>query len=216
MNIYASIGRELRELCPPDVAVSCLPPPPDAAGLLRAEAALTVAMAEKRRLEFCHGRMCARDALLELGQPAKAIGKGPNREPLWPAGFTGSITHTGHLAAAVVASLQSLPSIGLDIENAEELNPSEAALVCLPEENSPHDGLRAKRLFSAKEAVYKCLYPMVGTYIDFLGMELRLNIVQGKFSAITRNDAVSQSLARRLEGRQSRLGDLLISVAWIA
>jgi 4'-phosphopantetheinyl transferase EntD len=216
MDIYASVCRELSNLCPPGVGVSCLPPPLDACALLPPETAITAAMVDKRRIEFTHGRICARAAMAQLGLPAHAIGKGSNREPVWPAGLTGSITHTGELAAAVVARLDSLTSIGLDIEGTDVLGASEAALVCLPEENLPHDGERAKQLFSAKEAVYKCLYPLVGTYIDFLEMELQLNSSRGKFSATPRTDTVSHDLARRLEGRQSRIGDLLISIAWIA
>ncbi len=38
------------------------------------------------------------------------------REPLWPAGVVGSISHSGELAGAVVARASDAWSVGLDIE----------------------------------------------------------------------------------------------------
>ena len=59
---------------------------------------------QKRKAEFLAGRYCARAALAQLdGSLAVNIGIGANREPLWPPGFVGSITHpwlrVGHRCA---------------------------------------------------------------------------------------------------------------------
>ncbi|MEV4420566.1 hypothetical protein AB0L40_11415 [Patulibacter sp. NPDC049589] len=48
---------------------------------------------ETRRREFVTGRACAHRALAALGVPVVPIMSGPNREPLWPEGVVGSITH---------------------------------------------------------------------------------------------------------------------------
>ena len=49
---------------------------------------------ESRRREFITGRRCARRALADLGFPLAPILRGPNREPLWPAGVVSSITRS--------------------------------------------------------------------------------------------------------------------------
>src|SRR5690242_4153856 len=72
------------------------------AALFPAEAAQIQGAVEARRREFATGRHCARQALAALGVPATPLLSGGHREPLWPAGVVGSITHcTGYRAAAV-------------------------------------------------------------------------------------------------------------------
>jgi 4'-phosphopantetheinyl transferase EntD len=74
---------------------------PDAV-LIPAEVAVISRAVEKRRREFQTVRHCARRALDELGLPPAAIPPGGHREPLWPPGVVGSLTHcTGYRAAAV-------------------------------------------------------------------------------------------------------------------
>lgn len=66
------------------------------------EADLIARAVEGRRNEFLTGRRCAHEALTLLGFPPAPLLSGPRREPLWPAGAVGSITHcNGYRAAAV-------------------------------------------------------------------------------------------------------------------
>ena len=76
---------------------------------------------EKRRREFVTARRCAREALASLGQAPGPIGVGPSREPQWPAGLVGSITHTRGFRAAAVAPQSVVASIGIDAEQNEPL-----------------------------------------------------------------------------------------------
>ncbi|MGP1690894.1 MAG: 4'-phosphopantetheinyl transferase family protein [Giesbergeria sp.] len=133
---------------------------------------------EKRRREFAAGRICAQSALASLGEECVAIGIGSLREPIWPPGFVGSISHSFGLAVAVVAKTQSFVSLGIDVEMANlvasSLNfgnlvgtPVEYALL-IPVLGVDHV---LPALFSAKEALFKCLAPSVGTYFDFLDVE---------------------------------------------
>src|SRR5690606_18499889 len=53
--------------------------------------------------------------------------------------------------------------------------------ICRPEERSflqaqpePSRGLLAKAIFSAKESIYKALYPRVRVFLDFQGMRIAL------------------------------------------
>ena len=49
---------------------------------------------DSRRREFVTARRCAREALAKLGHAPGPIRVGPRREPQWPTGLVGSITHT--------------------------------------------------------------------------------------------------------------------------
>jgi 4'-phosphopantetheinyl transferase EntD len=115
---------------------------------------------DSRRRDFALGRHCARAALAQLGQAEAVIGKDSSGAPLWPAGVTGSITHTRGYAAALVARTDCYRAIGLDCERiggvGEDLFPrlftlAESALLTNPQSRD----LTATILFSAKEAFFK-------------------------------------------------------------
>lgn len=132
----------------------------------------------QRRLDFSAGRLCAREALRHCA-PAVAeqdIPIGRNREPVWPAGIVGSISHARGYAVAAVAPAATVHGIGVDFERwlddgapgrlAQDLTvPGELATL------AEATGWPAARvltlLFSAKEALYKCLYPQVQAYFGF-------------------------------------------------
>ena len=126
------------------------------------EAAVARAVAKRRR-EFAFGRACARRA---LGMDV-AISLGQGGAPSWPAGFTGSITHTDDYAAAAVVRAGQL---GIDVESLAHAAkvPELLATVALPSERA----MPAALLFSAKESVYKCLYPTAGRFLEFRDVEL--------------------------------------------
>jgi len=82
----------------------------------RGEEDLVASAADGRRSEFVTARRCARRALAKLGLPSMPIRQGPSREPLWPAGIAGSITHCAGYRAAAVAELAALAGLGIDAE----------------------------------------------------------------------------------------------------
>jgi enterobactin synthetase component D len=139
----------------------------------------------KRRAEFVAGRRAARLALAAL---APALGSarveiGPRREPLWPDGVRGAITHAAGLAAAVVAWSDRVRGVGLDIEApltadaaaavAEKvLTPGERARLFPGGWTDPDARRRLTLAFSAKESLFKSLHAEVGRYFDFLDAEL--------------------------------------------
>jgi 4'-phosphopantetheinyl transferase EntD len=136
-----------------------------------------------RVLEFTTGRSCARAALAQLGCPPVAIAVGDQREPLWPPGFIGSITHCkGHCAAAAArwapGMAHAIASLGLDAEPALPLPEDVARMVCSDGERGwieehRQDGLPWDRLvFSAKESVFKCIFPITRHFLDFHEVEL--------------------------------------------
>ncbi|MDC0611224.1 4'-phosphopantetheinyl transferase superfamily protein [Vibrio sp.] len=131
---------------------------------------------KKRQAEFIAGRYVAKDALSDLGfSNDTAIPIGRNRAPLWPAGVVGSISHNHNTAVCVVGKSDSYGSLGIDVETilepsvtAEVLpliaTQSETAIFCPSQWNEQS---MATLLFSAKESLFKALYPLVQHYLEF-------------------------------------------------
>ena len=89
---------------------------------LRPDEARFVADAvDARRREFALGRSLAHEALRAIGAPAGPIEVGAHREPLWPAGTVGSITHCDGYVGAAVAARGDVRSVGVDAEPAAPL-----------------------------------------------------------------------------------------------
>jgi 4'-phosphopantetheinyl transferase EntD len=160
--------------------------------------------APRRQLEYLSGRLCAQRALQILGAPVTEIPGARDGRPIWPAGFTGSITHTARNSYSAVASLGKVVSLGID---AEELISAEVATQIIPlitdrqeyrrlERTSASPELVATIVFSAKEAIYKCLYPFVGFRFDFTDVEMTsLDIGMGAYS-FTVGQKISRFLRR--------------------
>ncbi len=156
------------------------------------ELLLTENAVEKRRLEFTLGRNAARLALEALGvTPAPPILRGPQREPLWPENIVGSITHTKGSAAAAVAWSKHSLGIGLDIESLEgDRKQNIQKAIAQPEElrwiesDPAHISTRTLAVFSAKEAVYKALYPLCKKYFGFDAVTLTRDEQKNEFGVV--------------------------------
>jgi len=163
------------------------------AGLLKAEREAVVGAAQTRIEQYTAGRVCSRIALGRLGvAPTTPILRGEDRAPIWPTGVVGSISHTDRWCAAAVARTEQVRSIGIDLEPATPLKESLWRRVCTPKErdwlhelSSP--GLTGKILFSAKEAVYKCQYPITSKFLGFHAVEVELG--DGSFRAVFQQEA---------------------------
>lgn len=109
------------------------------------EELLVARAVERRRKEFATARRCAREALATLGAPSGALLAGERREPLWPAGVVGSITHCVGYRAAAVARSGDLASLGLDAEPNAPLPDKVLESVSLPVEREHLAELAASR-----------------------------------------------------------------------
>jgi 4'-phosphopantetheinyl transferase EntD len=185
------------------------------ARLLPAERQATSRFAAVRLEEFRHGRDCAHRALRRLGCGLAEIPVGAHREPLWPGGVTGSISHAGAAAAAAVAWQHDALSLGVDIEPDAPLDEDLAARICRPEEIEREHGARggsanfARLLFSTKEAAYKALWPVTREFLEFHDLEVRIDHERARFTVISHTPRCPADLARRLEGRFARAHGLL-------
>ncbi len=148
----------------------------------------------KRRQEFSTGRVCAHSALGNLGQTSDAILAGEKREPIWPDGVVGSISHSGNCCVAGVSTDPNVLSIGLDVETREGVSKGVRDLVCTCEElealeeNKDNPELW-KLIFSAKESIYKSLYPVLKCWISFSQASLYFD-----FNAMTYTVVMDESL----------------------
>ena len=140
-------------------------------GLLRAEQEEVAGAAQTRIEQFTAGRVCSRIALGRLGVATTTpVLRGEDRAPIWPPGFVGSISHTDTWCAAAVARVEDVRAIGIDLELATPLKESLWRRVCTPKERDwlhelPAPGLTGKVVFSAKESVYKCQYPITSKFL---------------------------------------------------
>jgi 4'-phosphopantetheinyl transferase EntD len=104
--------------------------------LLPEEEVLVARAVGQRRAEFTTVRTCARIALGRLGLPPAPLLSGPKREPLWPAGVVGSITHCDGYRAAAVARASEVAAIGIDAEPHDPLPAGILDRVTLPAERA--------------------------------------------------------------------------------
>ncbi len=144
----------------------------------------------RRRDEFAAGRWCARQALAELGVAPAPIPVGAWRNPLWPRGMTGSISHTTGACAAVAAPCTTWKALGIDLldrSGAESLPVDAHHLLAHARDGDvqspalPSWAPPLALMFSAKESVIKALSPGLQRFVDF--PEIRLQSGAGVFTA---------------------------------
>lgn len=138
----------------------------------------------KRRAEFSTGRWLARRTMTELGLAAGDIARGEQRQPIWPAGTTGSITHADDIAAVAISHADACQSVGIDLERWERVT-SELHRKLFTERElarlSAQPDMAAGLLFSAKEAGYKATFPLAGRFIGFQEAEIDVDWQAGRF-----------------------------------
>ena len=145
----------------------------------------------KRQAEFFHGRLAARHALAGFGLGHVQVGTGPQREPLWPPGIIGSISHNDRCAAAVALPASGHGGIGIDIETVADagasaalagtvVNAAELAYLRSVPAPATLDQLLTI-VFAAKESFYKAAFRSVGKFFDFSAVAVRrLDMARGE------------------------------------
>ena len=147
---------------------------------LSCPASLTKA-SHRRRAEFLAGRVVAQTALIALDIPTVEIPVRQDRVPCWPARSSGSISHSQeHCACFVIAD--PLWTVGIDVEIPARGEALDAILGLALTEVECSLIMRqqdfvlsefATLLFSAKETLFKALYPLVQYHFSFEFAEMR-------------------------------------------
>ena len=148
---------------------------------------------QKRRAEFTLGRIYAHVALSRFGLESEPILRNPEtREPFWPDSVWGSITHSAGFAAVAVGLKNEIKGVGIDMESfSRSVDFKIRSHVCVDSELEWLESLPTKQanralriIFSAKESIFKCLYPGTKTYLTFKDAAVTVNETKKKFSFI--------------------------------
>lgn len=136
----------------------------------------------KRQAEFLAGRLVARMAMKD----AHDLKIAPDRSPIWPSALNGSITHSHGRCAALVTNRNML--CGIDLEQIAQSSALDAILqrcvspqerIWIDHQNIIPPDILATLVFSAKESVYKALFPIVGRFFGFECAEVLPRIQNG-------------------------------------
>ncbi|WBQ08458.1 4'-phosphopantetheinyl transferase family protein [Kribbella sp. CA-293567] len=177
-----------------------------------------------RRAEFATVRYCARRALSRLGHPAVPILAGKNREPVWPDGVVGSLTHCDGYRAAAVTNSPDIASVGIDAEVHQPLPEGVAKAVTVTGEVQMLTRLAVmypavhwgRVLFSAKESIYKTWFPLTHAWLDFTDCELVIDPEHGTFTGhlLVPGPRIGGTVIDRFDGRWSATGRQVLTAAY--
>jgi enterobactin synthetase component D len=142
-----------------------------------------------QRTQFLAARASARRLLRTFGFANAEITRNPDRSPGWPTGIVGSIAHSERYVFVAVARQDDVRGLGIDVETiiSPEIH-NEIGSVFLNNDEMSLVGnvdrpLASTICFSAKEALFKCLYPLVGRIFDFKDAEVtKLDYLTGELS----------------------------------
>ena len=170
----------------------------------------------KRRAEYLAGRFLARQLLAPLGFADFTLARGEDRAPQWPPGIAGALSHNSDTALCAVHRERAgrrwagcgdaaLRRAGGGAVGRDRFGGEREALL---REALPFNELLTLT-FSAKESLFKALYPQVRCYFDFLDARMvavdmqRQTFVLALLKTLTPNCPAG----RRFNGRFWREGD---------
>jgi len=129
------------------------------------------------------------EALEALGGPAALVGRDRYGAPVWPAGFVGSISHSGGTSAVLVARQEQFSAVGLDRETVGRFDGSLWPAILTPREMEalrrlprPSQAGLATVVFAAKEAIQKARYAAAGAWSELPQLEVILDTRRSAFS----------------------------------
>lgn len=137
---------------------------------------------KKRQREFASGRHYAHQLLQKMGCGQRIIGRDEHGIPLWPGGLSGSISHTDDYCTVLLTRRDEFASVGIDLEASSRLKRSLWSRLLTENEITDLQAIediteqtcRAATLFSAREAFYKCDYPLHHEHIPLARVEFAI------------------------------------------
>ena len=173
----------------------------------------------KRIAEFTSGRILSRRILFSYGISDFPILIGNNRQPIWPDSIVASITHDAGFCAVAGTTTQKLLSLGVDIAMKKTMSSSVRNLICFSGEleAQPAQGTDAANIiFSCKESYFKCVFPLIGQYFDFLDVWIDIDASRGTFASHPISSKLQAIRHLNIQGRFRLCQNLVVSCAWIA
>lgn len=146
----------------------------DEYALMPEEAASFTTSVAKIKRASGSARIVARELLAQIGIPEAAVPKAISGAPIWPDGVVGSISHNSQIAIVAVALSRDVGALGIDIEPAEFLPFDLLEHIATPRElqRIAEDPFGGRLLFTAKEAVYKAVYPLDHEFLEHQDVEI--------------------------------------------
>lgn len=142
-------------------------------------ACLSAQASPKRRGEFISGRLAAHEALRHAGAHKVEVLRDKNGTPQWPKGYLGSISHCQNKALAIVGRKSEYVTIGCDLEQYNRTYTFDIGPKICSEleyrwinEDAPQVAERTTLLFSAKESIFKAIFPLYQRMFWFRDAEL--------------------------------------------
>jgi len=136
----------------------------------------------KRKAEFLAGRYAAKALLTHYNLQHIQIDIGENRSPNWPQGIIGSISHNKSTAICAMTQSNMMTGLGIDVEailDTEKANRVKESIIDKTEEEllNTHAAhlpfnVAFTLIFSAKESIFKALYPQVKRYFGFSAVSI--------------------------------------------
>ena len=118
----------------------------------------------------------------------------------WPAAYCGSISHSREVAVALVASTGDCQGVGLDVVKKNAVSVKVGIRIMHPEEMHPSTGFTDTDwraiVFSAKESVYKAVHPLIGEFLGFRDVEIKMNESDRSFAAATVKEGPSSKVVQ--------------------
>ncbi|MFB6434925.1 MAG: 4'-phosphopantetheinyl transferase [Candidatus Malihini olakiniferum] len=135
----------------------------------------------KRRAEFLAGRYLARHVLEKLGINRFTLLSGQDRSPVWPENLCGSLSHNkDSVLCAIHRRSEVFSGVGVDVETLMNGDRADSLWPGIIDEEE-HQWLQGVDMpffqaltlsFSAKESLFKALYPTVQHYFNFLDAQM--------------------------------------------
>ena len=177
--------------------------------------AAALELAQRRKAESALARTLARGLLQRHGLADAQLERHADGFALWPAGWAGSLAHSGGWSVAALARTAQVRCVGIDVEDPARMRRALWGHILTPAEQAAADALgadaaqlRGAAVFSAKEAVYKAIYPLLGSAPGFQQAELQWQ------SATAFRVSVPPKWAVQLQGIYAVFDGMLFAVVW--
>ena len=169
----------------------------------------------RRSDHFSSGRYAARCAQIDLGLTPSPIGK-DGRVPIWPRGLVGAISHDSMYAGAMVSN--GFRGVGIDFEKSDRV---QEKLFKKLFSSSEIENIRdlpngaATIMFSAKESIYKAIYPILRRYVGFHEVEIKLDWEAKTFDVQYVGKEMTQVMVLTRGGCWAISGGHVLTVFWV-
>jgi len=163
----------------------------------------------KRQAQFLAGRIAAKNALSSIFVTSENIAIGQHREPLWPKGVFGSISHSGDVSIATAQCQSDVTEatigIGLDIQAVFDQEEQAKLLTIIL---SQHDQILFEKvksslpenhfltlIFSAKESYFKAVFSQVKEYFDFDEVSIEsIDLQNNQLTLVNANSTINPEI----------------------